>query len=222
MPRISTNTSQRKEPLRFGSNELEFYTVRVETEIHGQLGRLCLFGWQAHQIGQNLSIVATCSLFVTRNWSHKLHNWSVLHRSKTWYLLPLFCIALKWHRWATRVAVPWCLARDESYKISQPFYLWRLYKIRQRDIQRRMLILRHKSHKKHLFSVTYWLLTPWRWHDSVETCRSVIIERLLVLVPNEKKTIRNTYVGSYVYSIDVSVVMLQSEKNIFVMSSSRR
>jgi hypothetical protein len=34
----------------------------------------------------------------------------------------------------------------------------------------------------------YWLQTPWRWHDTVETCRSVtfceIIVHLLVIVKN--------------------------------------
>lgn len=77
MLRISINTSQRKERLKLSSNELDFYTVRVEPEIHGKLGRLCLFGWQAHLMGQNFSIVVTRSVFVTRNRFHKLHNWSV-------------------------------------------------------------------------------------------------------------------------------------------------
>ena len=37
----------------------------------------------------------------------------------------------------------------------------------------------------------YWLQAPWGWHDSVETCRSVIIceiiVHLLVIVQNNKR-----------------------------------
>ena len=47
-------------------------------------------------------------------------------------------------------------------------------------------------HLKYLCNLTrYWLQVPWGWHDSVETCRSVIIceiiVRLLVIVQNHNK-----------------------------------
>ena len=47
-------------------------------------------------------------------------------------------------------------------------------------------------HLKYLCNLArYWLQTPWRWHDSVETCRNVIIweiiVHLLVLVRNNKR-----------------------------------
>ena len=38
----------------------------------------------------------------------------------------------------------------------------------------------------------YWLQAPWGWHDSVETCRSVIVCEIIVhllgIVQNKKKT----------------------------------
>ena len=38
-------------------------------------------------------------------------------------------------------------------------------------------------HLKYLCNLArYWLRAPWRWHDSVETCRSVIICELIVIV----------------------------------------
>jgi len=47
-------------------------------------------------------------------------------------------------------------------------------------------------HLKYLCNLTsYWLQAPWGWHDSVETCRSVIIYEiivhLLVTVQNNKR-----------------------------------
>jgi len=47
-------------------------------------------------------------------------------------------------------------------------------------------------HLKYLCNVVrYWLQAPWGWHDSVETCRSVIIceiiVHLLVIVQNDKR-----------------------------------
>jgi hypothetical protein len=43
----------------------------------------------------------------------------------------------------------------------------------------------------------YWLQASWGWHDSVETCRSVIIceiiVHLLVIVQNNKLLIHNNY-----------------------------
>jgi hypothetical protein len=49
-------------------------------------------------------------------------------------------------------------------------------------------------HLKYLCNlVRYWLQAPWRWHDSVETCSSVIICKiivhLLVRVKNNKQPI---------------------------------
>jgi hypothetical protein len=44
-------------------------------------------------------------------------------------------------------------------------------------------------HLKYLCNLArYWLQAPWGWHDSVETCSSVIIVHLLVIVQNKKKT----------------------------------
>jgi hypothetical protein len=47
-------------------------------------------------------------------------------------------------------------------------------------------------HLKYLCNLaSYWLQAPWGWHDSVETCRSVIIcemiVHLLVIVQNNKR-----------------------------------
>jgi len=47
-------------------------------------------------------------------------------------------------------------------------------------------------HLKYLYNLArYWLKAPWGWHDSVETCRGVIIceiiVRLLVMVQNNKR-----------------------------------
>jgi len=188
MPRISINTSQRKEHLRFVSNELEFYTVRVEPEIHGKLGRLRLFGWRILQIGQNWSIVVTCSVFITRNWSHKLRNWSVLHHSEAWCLLPLSCIASKWHR-----PVPctrWKLQNFTAFLGLSSCIKTGSGIFKEEHHIRKMLILGRISHKKHSFPVANWLHAPWRWRESVEKCRSVIIceiiEYLLVLARNER------------------------------------
>ena len=49
-----------------------------------------------------------------------------------------------------------------------------------------------KLHLKYLCNLArYWLQTPWGWHDSVETCTSVIIceiiVHLLLIVQNNKR-----------------------------------
>jgi len=75
--------------------------------------------------------------------------------------------------------VLWPTNAQLSHKISQS-YMFRHY---------RVILFYQQLHLNYLYNlVRLWLQTPWRWHDGVETCRSVIfcdiIMHLLVIVQN--------------------------------------
>jgi len=61
----------------------------------------------------------------------------------------------------------------------------------------------------------YWLQAPWWWHDSVETCKSVIICEIIVylsvIVQNKKKTYYGTLHGASKFTD--SLERLKQKKN---------
>ena len=61
-----------------------------------------------------------------------------------------------------------------------------------REVHLNSKLYYQQLHLKYLCNLArYWLQAPWGWHDSVETCRSVIIceiiVNLLVIVQNDNK-----------------------------------
>ena len=82
----------------------------------------------------------------------------------------------------------------------------------------------HKSYVKHLNYKLYyqqlrlkylctlawhWLQTPWGWHDSVETCRSVIFCNITVHL---LVTVQNIKITTQLFSILLPLLILHSTK----------
>jgi len=93
--------------------------------------------------------------------------------------------------------VLWPTNAQLSHKLSNP-YMFRHYRVILRELVINNLkhfnceLYYQQLHFKYLCNLASHLLQdPWRWHDSVETCRSVIIceinVHLLVIVQNNKR-----------------------------------
>jgi hypothetical protein len=164
--------------------------------------------------GSKFGIVVTCSVFVTRNWFHKLHNWSVYSAQKP--AVVYRCPALLSNGTGLVVHVsPFHGTLHEMKAIKFLSHFSSVMCIRtgsgifkEEYRIRKILTLCRKSHKKHSLSVTYWLQVPWRWYDSVETCRSVIIYEVIVrlLVLKKKKKTHKEHLFRKLH-IGISVVI---------------
>jgi len=129
-----------------------------------------------------------------------------LHKFFQMQLLVIQFKIKMFHTGFTQVFVFWSL-KSQYYKIFKILKYKDSVILRFQRIKYENL---HKTYVKHLnFKLCYqqlylkslcnlaryWLQAPWGWHDSVETCRSVIIceiiVHLLVIVQNKECIITN-------------------------------
>ena len=117
---------------------------------------------------------------------------------KQWWLCAAYCVVRSVFKCCVYYFVLWPVNAQLSHKLSQFSYMFR----HNRVILRQSVINTLPSytsisnaavmHFKYWCNLArYWLQAAWGWHNSVETCSSVIIceiiVHLLVIVQNNKR-----------------------------------